>query len=190
MICKPYKFRWVRLRKQAKKYKYFKPRWRCSERRFINFLSDFLRGLGKCFTNKRRKTDGKNYKRIVNRHNLKMRFCESVYTLALLAELVLHLKKSRNPLIFLRIRLVCFLLLRLNHSWHFLYWERLFRLLRRICGMILDWYCFSHYQKLYCMHNNATNFHCKLVQVQTFLLFNTSLMYSLHSLLESPRFLL
>ena len=42
-------------------------------------------GLG-VIPNKRRKNDEKNYERTVKHHNLKMRFCESVYTLALLAK--------------------------------------------------------------------------------------------------------
>ena len=48
-------------------------------------------GLG-VITNKRRKTDEKNYERIVNRHILKIRFWQSVYTLALLAKNVIALK--------------------------------------------------------------------------------------------------
>ena len=36
----------------------------------------FTRGLGKKFTNKRQKTEEKNCERIVNRHNLKMRFLQ------------------------------------------------------------------------------------------------------------------
>ena len=55
------------------------------------FKTISILGLG-VITNRRRKTDEKKYERFVNRHNLKMRFCESVYTLALLAKNVIALK--------------------------------------------------------------------------------------------------
>ena len=63
-------------------------------------------GLG-VIPNKRRKTDEKNYERIVNRHNLKTRFCKSVYTLALLAKNVIALKYQAHQ----QIAAVAYLLL-------------------------------------------------------------------------------
>ena len=54
-----------------------KPNGRSSERRFLKFSLRFLSGVwGRISPTSGKKTDEKNYERIVNRHNLKMRFLQ------------------------------------------------------------------------------------------------------------------
>ena len=54
----------------------------------LKILSDSGKGFGEGIHQQAAKNRRKKYKRIVNRHNLKIRFCKSVYTLAMLAKLV------------------------------------------------------------------------------------------------------
>ena len=65
---------------------------------FFENSSPILSGVwGRNSPTSGKKTEEINYERIVNRHNLKMRFWQKLYNNALLAKLVMHIKEKTEP---------------------------------------------------------------------------------------------